>query len=104
MQSSVASHQSPVTSRQSYGRWLFVALLAWMVPLAAQRGASPRAAVSDKPDTPFKLATFEAAGKVRVGLVLQNRVLDIAGANEALTRSTGLSAVTIPSEMRALIE
>jgi hypothetical protein len=40
--------------------------------LAATTGAQ-RAAVSNKPDTPFKLATFEAAGKTRVGLVLGSR-------------------------------
>ena len=49
----------------------FFGLLA---PASAQR-----AAVSNKPDTPFKLATFEAAGKTRVGLVLGTRVLDIPG-------------------------
>jgi 2-keto-4-pentenoate hydratase/2-oxohepta-3-ene-1,7-dioic acid hydratase in catechol pathway len=84
-------------------RWSFVALLLAAVPLVAQRGVS-RGAVSDKPDTPFKLATFEAAGKVRIGLVLQNRVLDVAGANETLTRSAGLTAVRIPAEMRELVE
>lgn len=63
-----------------------------------------RAAVSDKPETPFKLATFEAAGKTRIGLVLGARVYDIAGANEALTRSASLPAMSIPGEMRGLIE
>src|SRR5262245_55724651 len=73
-----------------------VALLA---PAHAQK-----AAVSAKPDTPFKLATFEPAGKMRVGLVLGARVLDIAGASAALVRDEHLAAVTIPGDMRALIE
>jgi len=75
-----------------------VALLSVIV------GAQPRATVSDKPETPFKLATFEAAGKTRVGLVLGARVLDIAGANDALAKSAGLAGVRIPGEMRELIE
>jgi 2-keto-4-pentenoate hydratase/2-oxohepta-3-ene-1,7-dioic acid hydratase in catechol pathway len=73
-----------------------VALLA---PVNAQK-----AAISAKPDTPFKLATFEAAGKVRVGLVLGTRVLEIAGASAALVRDEHLAAVAIPGDMRTLIE
>src|SRR5262245_19629365 len=134
MQSSVTSHQSSVSvvSRQSFvtsreslvsvvaqpfraahaasaglkacaptsrGRWMLVVA----VPLMAQRG-TPGGAISDKPDTPFTLATFEAAGKVRVGLVLQTRVLDVVAANDALTKSAGLPAVRVPAEMRELIE
>lgn len=77
------------------------------VVLCALLGASlhaQRPAISDKPDTPFRLATFEAGGRTRIGLVLASRVYDIAGANEALTRTAGLSAVSIPGEMRELIE
>ena len=81
---------------------------AGAVVLGAQVPGAPaqaqRATVSDKPDTPFKLATFEAAGKLRLGLVMEPRVLDIAGANDALTRTAGLAAVRIPTEMRELIE
>ena len=76
-----------------------VVMLGFLTPLGAQR-----AAVSSKPDTPFKLATFEAAGKTRVGLVLGSRVLDIAGANAELTQKAGVAAVRIPGEMRELIE
>jgi 2-keto-4-pentenoate hydratase/2-oxohepta-3-ene-1,7-dioic acid hydratase in catechol pathway len=43
-------------------------------------------------------------GKVRVGLVLGTRVLDIAGANAYLTQKSGLPAVAVPDEMRRLIE
>lgn len=70
---------------------------------AAVQGAQ-RAPLSDKPDTPFKLATFEAAGKTRLGLVLGARVFDIAAANDSLTKSARLSAVRFPVEMRELIE
>ena len=66
---------------------------------AAQRGA-----ISAKPDTPFKLATFEAAGRTRIGLVIGARVIDIPGANAALVRDERLDAVPMPTEMRALIE
>src|SRR5271170_150801 len=64
----------------------------------------PAASVSDKPDNPFKLATFEAGGKARVGMVLGDRVLDLSGANTYVARQAALPAVQIPSEMRVLIE
>jgi 2-keto-4-pentenoate hydratase/2-oxohepta-3-ene-1,7-dioic acid hydratase in catechol pathway len=62
------------------------------------------AAVSDKPDTPFKLATFEAHGKTRVGIVLGDRVLDLGGANAYVTKAAGLPALELPTAMRELIE
>jgi 2-keto-4-pentenoate hydratase/2-oxohepta-3-ene-1,7-dioic acid hydratase in catechol pathway len=77
---------------------LVLSLLALSIP-AAQRGA-----ISAKPDTPFKLATFEAAGRTRIGLVIGARVIDIPGANAALVRDERLDAVPMPTEMRALIE
>lgn len=60
--------------------------------------------VSDKPETPFKLATFEADGKMQVGLVFGSRVVDIARANAYLVRKADLPAMSMPSEMRLLIE
>jgi len=80
-----------------------VILIAFAFSIAAPLGAQ-KPAVSAKPDTPFKLATFEAAGKTRLGLVLGGRILDIDGANAELTRQAGLPVVRIPGEMRALIE
>lgn len=56
------------------------------------------------PNTPFKLATFEVDGAVHVGLLLGDTLLDIQGANEALSSAEGLSRIDIPSEMRVLIE
>src|SRR5439155_11753944 len=63
-----------------------------------------RQAISSKPDTPFKLATFEAGGKVRLGLALGSRILDIAGANAALIQNERLPEVRIPAGMRELID
>jgi 2-keto-4-pentenoate hydratase/2-oxohepta-3-ene-1,7-dioic acid hydratase in catechol pathway len=64
------------------------------------------AQVSDRPDTPFKLATFEASGKTRLGMLVAgtDRLLDIGEANARLEKARSLPAVSIPSEMRALIE
>ena len=78
---------------------VLVVILGFVVPATAQR-----AAVSSKPDTPFKLATFEAAGKTRIGLVLGARVLDVVAANAELTQKAGVPAMRVPSEMRDLIE
>jgi len=82
-------------------------VLGAAVPGARVLGAGVPGAqtkISSAADTPFRLATFEAAGKTRVGLVLETRVLDIAGASAALEKSAGLPAVRVPAEMRELIE
>src|ERR1700692_2984657 len=60
--------------------------------------------VSDKPDTPFKLATFEAQGKTRIGMALGDRMLDLNGANAYVEKQIGLPAMRLPAEMRELIE
>src|SRR5579859_313552 len=57
-----------------------------------------------KPETPFKLATFEAGGKLQLGMVLGARVVDIARANAYVAQKTRLPTVRIPTEMRVLIE
>jgi 2-keto-4-pentenoate hydratase/2-oxohepta-3-ene-1,7-dioic acid hydratase in catechol pathway len=62
------------------------------------------ATISDKPETPFKLATFEADGRVRIGMVFGARIVDIAAANDYLVRKTHVRAMMLPIEMRALIE
>ncbi len=62
------------------------------------------AAVSDKPETPFKLVTFELQGKPHIGMLLGSGVLDLAAANAYVAKQAGLAAVPLPSEMRELIE
>ena len=92
--------------------FLLVLTIAIVAPVRAQRGAAPAqrgaapavSAVSSKPETPFKLATFEAAGKTRVGLVVGTRVLDISGANAEVAKKSGLPVVAMPADMRELIE
>ena len=66
--------------------------------------ASPTAQLSDSPDTPFKLATFEAGGVVRIGEVLGDRVLDIAAASDHLVTEAGIETMALPGDMRTLIE
>ena len=75
-------------------------LLAFAVAGPIARGA----AVSDKPETPFKLATFEIQGKIRIGLVFESRVVDLAGANAYLVQKAKVPTVKLPGEMRELIE
>ncbi len=62
------------------------------------------AAVSSEPETPFKLATFEAHGRTRIGMLLEGRILDIQGANAYVAKSAGLPVMQLPGEMRELIE
>ena len=85
--------------RSSKGLWLLL-----LTALLCSSVWAQRAAISDKPDTPFKLATFEAEGKTRLGLTVGERILDIAAANAQLTKQAKLPAVAIPGEMRELIE
>ncbi len=82
-------------------------ILAGAVLVILMYGQSAQSAtktVSAAPDTPFKLATFQSSGEERVGLVLGERILDIGAANEYLINEADVPAMTIPHEMRALIE
>jgi 2-keto-4-pentenoate hydratase/2-oxohepta-3-ene-1,7-dioic acid hydratase in catechol pathway len=80
------------------------AKLALVVALALPGSAA--AQVPSTPDTPFKLATFEANGKVRVGMLIADtgRLVDIAQASGRLETEKGLPRVSIPGDMRSLIE
>lgn len=100
MQSEPARHR-----RGSGGRRIIWGA-ATVLLLANLLGAQPKSAagVSDKPETPFKLATFEADGKLQIGLVFGSRVVDIARANAYLVQKAHVPAMTLPGEMRALIE
>ena len=85
--------------------WRAISAAAAVLLVAAALEAQPNAVkVSDKQETPFKLATFEAEGKLQIGLVFGSRVVDIDRANQYLVRKTHVSAVKLPTEMRALIE
>src|SRR5947207_8315406 len=86
-------------------RYRLVVLTASVLAiLGLVSSAAQRPAISNKPDTPFKLATFEAQGSLHVGLTSGNRLLDAAGASAHLTRSAGLPEVRVPREMRELID
>ncbi len=79
---------------------LLAAVLTVVVSARAQRPL-----ISTNPETPFKLATFEAAGKTRVGIVLGQRILDIEGAHTAVIQELALRGMpAMPRDMRALIE
>ena len=96
-----------LTSQRKFGWDWPRAILAAATVLffAAALEAQPNAIkVSDKPETPFKLVTFEADGKLQVGLVFGSRVVDIARANAYLVRKAHVPAMTLPTEMRLLIE
>ena len=69
------------SSRRSEGSARCYAVLCAGSGLHRRPVRAQRPVISTKPDTPFKLATFEAAGKVRVGLVLGTRVIDIESAH-----------------------
>ena len=62
--------------------------------------------ISNLPDTPFKLATFELTdiGATAVGMVLGEQILELDSAGKYLVAETGLEAMVLPNEMRTLIE
>ena len=81
-----------------------VALALGLALVVAVSACTTTAQISDAPDTPFKLATFEAGGDPAVGLVLGDQILELSGASDHLATEAGLDAITLPGEMRALIE
>ena len=66
--------------------------------------ALPAATLSDKPDTPFKLATFETQGKIRIGLVFGARIVDLSAANANAAQKNKLPAMAMPATMLELVE
>jgi 2-keto-4-pentenoate hydratase/2-oxohepta-3-ene-1,7-dioic acid hydratase in catechol pathway len=96
-----------LTSRRKFGAdWqCAISAAATVLFFAAALDAQPNAIkVSERPETPFKLATFEADGKLQVGMVFGSRVVDIARANAYVVRKAHVPAMTLPTEMRLLIE
>ena len=81
-----------------------VALALGLALVVVVSACTTTAQISDAPDTPFKLATFEAGGDPAVGLVLGDQILELSGASDHLATEAGLDAMTLPGEMRALIE
>src|SRR3954467_1882769 len=81
-----------------------VAMLALVfgvvLPVRAQRPV-----LSTRPETPFKLATFETSGRSRIGMVLGTRVLDLEAANTVVVQAIDLrGGPAMPRDMRTLIE
>src|SRR5689334_1199255 len=92
--------------RGGHGRFVMrrVVLISFVLATFAPVGAQ-RPLISTNPETPFKLATFQADGKTRLGLVVGARMLDIEGAHTAVVQELGLRGTpTMPRDMRTLIE
>src|SRR5437763_13938817 len=82
-------------------RAVIVALVVMVfAPVRAQRTL-----ISTNPETPFKLATFQADGRTRLGLVLGPRILDIEAAHTAVIQEIALrGAPAMPKDTPTLIE
>jgi 2-keto-4-pentenoate hydratase/2-oxohepta-3-ene-1,7-dioic acid hydratase in catechol pathway len=81
------------------------AVMIALVLLTVMPAGAQRPLISTTPETPFKLATFQAEGKTRLGLVLGPRILDIEAAQAAVVQELGLRGTPpMPRDMRALIE
>jgi 2-keto-4-pentenoate hydratase/2-oxohepta-3-ene-1,7-dioic acid hydratase in catechol pathway len=62
------------------------------------------AEISESPNSPFKLATFEEGGIERVGMLLGDSLLDVQQANAYLQSNAGVPALKLPGNMKVLIE
>jgi len=91
-------------TRLPTARWFAAAAVAIAAMAWTTAGGAAQGAPKTTPDTPFKLMTFAAGGQTRVGMVLGARVLDISGANRHVTERAKLAAMTMPGDMKALIE
>lgn len=77
-----------------------VVMVAFGMHAVARQPSAP----SNRPETPFKLATFEVQGQVRVGMTSGARLVDIAAANAYVSKQASLAAVPIPNDLRLVIE
>src|SRR5690606_39101353 len=77
---------------------LLLVVLACPALAAAQGGPATSSAM------PFKLGTFEIEGELRLGMVLEDKVIvELLAANRALERDPASPPVPMPTDMRALI-
>ena len=93
-----------VTVVSRVARTIALAALTGALALTVAGLAAQRSTLSNRPDTPFKLATFEAQGRVRIGLTSGNRLVDIQAANTYVAQKAGLPALSMPGDMLKLIE
>src|SRR3990172_11657998 len=88
-----------ITASATGGHSMSSRSLAAILALLSMACGAAQTAVSDKPETPFKLATYEG----RVGLVLGETILDIGAANDYLVREAGLPPPRIQTGNPGLI-
>ena len=95
-----------MTTKTTHVRAGLSTLFYALVLVSTSACTSTTEQISDLPDTPFKLATFELldVGATAVGMVLGDQILELTGAGKYLVSETGLEAMVLPNEMRALIE
>jgi len=62
------------------------------------------AQVSTLPETPFKLANYSVGGNERLGIVIDDVLVDLRQANAYIEEQAGLNEVRIPRSMLRLIE
>lgn len=75
-----------------------------LVILVGLTASMAHAEVSNAPEVPFKLATFEADGLERVGMLIDGYLVDLQQANTYLIAEAGVSTVDLANDMKTLIE
>ena len=95
-----------MATKTNHGRASLSTLFCALVLVFTSACTSTTEQISDLPDTPFKLATFELTdmGATAVGMVLGEQILELTSAGKYLVAEAGLEAMVLPNEMRALIE
>lgn len=79
-------------------------VVAILIIVLSFLATATNAQVSSAPDVAFKLATFEADDLERVGILIDDRLLDLQKANAYLVTEAGVSALDLPADMKTLIE
>ena len=75
-----------------------VAATGWLVATVAS------AQVSATPDSPFKLATYDSGTGDRLAMLIDERLVDLQRANAYVVEAAGIADMTLPGDMKALIE
>lgn len=79
---------------------ILVVILALPIALSQNRPAP----LSDRPDTPFKIANLAGAPHGRPAIVVKDRIYDLQRANTLVARQSGLPALELPDTTLGLIE
>ena len=81
-----------------------IIFVVFIVTIAAAWTQNRPATLSDRPDTPFKLANLPGAPNGKPAIVVKDRVYDLQRANQLVTEQARLAALELPANNIQIIE